>query len=58
MSDRAHVRVVCALIERGGRVLAAQRAAAQTRPGAWELPGGKIDAGEPVDAAIVREIRE
>jgi 8-oxo-dGTP diphosphatase len=57
-ANHARIRVVCALIERAGCVLAAQRAASQSRPGAWELPGGKIDGDESVATAIVREITE
>ena len=57
-ADRAHLNVVCALIERDGRVLVAQRAAGRSMAGSWELPGGKIDAGESAEAAIVREIAE
>jgi len=53
-----HFDVACAVIERSGRVLAAQRAPGRSRAGAWELPGGKIDIGESAEAAIVREIAE
>jgi ADP-ribose pyrophosphatase YjhB (NUDIX family) len=30
----------------------------RTSPCAWELPGGNVDPGEPLDAAAVREVRE
>jgi 8-oxo-dGTP diphosphatase len=30
----------------------------KTNPGKWELPGGKIDAGESFDTALTREILE
>jgi mutator protein MutT len=52
------VPVVCALIERGGRVLLAQRPAHKHLALKWEFPGGKVDAGETAEAALIREIRE
>jgi 8-oxo-dGTP diphosphatase len=52
------ILVVCAVIERGGRVLLARRPAHKHLPLKWEFPGGKVDAGEAPEAAIRREIRE
>lgn len=51
-------RVVCALIERGGAVLAACRREDRTNGGLWEFPGGKVRDGESLFAALGREIRE
>ena len=45
------------LIERG-RVLLSQRKAGSHLAGLWELPGGKVEPGEPPKAALVRELRE
>jgi 8-oxo-dGTP diphosphatase len=53
-----HITVVCALIERQDRLLAAKRASGQSMAGMWEFPGGKIRDGEKPEDAIVREIRE
>jgi 8-oxo-dGTP diphosphatase len=50
--------VVGAAVVRGGRLLAARRTAPPEAAGRWELPGGKVDAGEAPDEALVREIRE
>lgn len=50
--------VVCALIERDGKLLVAQRASGKALAGKWEFPGGKIDPGETAFQAIIREIRE
>ncbi|HEY8995964.1 MAG TPA: (deoxy)nucleoside triphosphate pyrophosphohydrolase [Lacunisphaera sp.] len=52
------VPVVCAVIEREGHVLVAQRPPHKLLPLKWEFPGGKVEAGESPAAAIVREIRE
>jgi 8-oxo-dGTP diphosphatase len=52
------INVVCAIIERDGKFLAAKRSAAQSHSGFWEFPGGKIDPGEDAEKALVREIME
>lgn len=52
------IPVVCAVIERNGYVLVAQRPANKLMPLKWEFPGGKVEPGEDPAAAIVREIRE
>lgn len=52
------VPVVCAIIERRGRVLIAQRPPHKLLPLKWEFAGGKVEPGEDPAAAIVREIRE
>ncbi|HXR56330.1 MAG TPA: Nudix family hydrolase [Casimicrobiaceae bacterium] len=53
------VRVAAAVIERGdGRVLLAQRPAGKAYAGYWEFPGGKLEVGETVRAALVRELHE
>ena len=52
------VPVVCAVIERNGRVLIAQRPLHKLLPLKWEFAGGKVEPGEAPAAAIVREIRE
>lgn len=42
-----------------GRVLLLRRAATSRHfPGEWEFPGGKLDAGETLDQAVCREVRE
>lgn len=51
--------VVGAALVRAGRVLAARRTAATSRPASgWEFPGGKVEPGESDEAAVVRELRE
>ena len=53
------LHVVRAAIMDGDRVLLMQRAKNDTyRPGAWELPGGKVDPGEDDETALLREVGE
>ncbi len=52
------VPVVCAVIERNGHVLVAQRPPHKLLPLKWEFPGGKVEPGENPADAISREIRE
>jgi len=41
-----------------GRLLVGQRPACKDYPGKWEFPGGKLEPGESVYTALVREFRE
>ncbi|MEU0007593.1 (deoxy)nucleoside triphosphate pyrophosphohydrolase [Streptomyces sp. NPDC006314] len=50
--------VVGAALLDGGRLLAARRSAPAELAGRWELPGGKVEAGERPEDALVRELRE
>lgn len=52
------ILVVAAVIRRDGRILIAERAAHLHQGGLWEFPGGKVEPGEAVDAALVRELQE
>lgn len=52
------IPVACAIIEGPDGVLCAQRSASMSLPLAWEFPGGKIEAGETAEVALIREIRE
>ncbi|WP_027257033.1 8-oxo-dGTP diphosphatase MutT [Leisingera aquimarina] len=47
-----------ALIDMDGRVLLAQRPEGKSMAGLWEFPGGKIEAGETPEVALVRELQE
>lgn len=46
------------LVDDAGRVLVTQRRADQALGLQWELPGGKLEAGESPTIALVRELRE
>jgi 8-oxo-dGTP diphosphatase len=50
--------VAAALVDADGRVLVATRPPGKAGAGRWEFPGGKIDAGETPEAALVRELAE
>jgi 8-oxo-dGTP diphosphatase len=47
-----------ALIDTDGRVLLAQRPEGKSMAGLWELPGGKVEAGETPEVALIRELEE
>lgn len=51
------IRVVAAIIIENGKLFATQRGYGDFK-GGWEFPGGKIDAGETPEEALVREIKE
>lgn len=56
---KKRVKVVGAIIENHkGEILCALRSKDMSLPKSWEFPGGKIEKGESLKEAIVREIRE
>ena len=52
------IRVAAAVVWRDGRLLLTQRPPGGPLGLQWELPGGKIEAGESPEHALIREIRE
>ncbi|GAA5523919.1 8-oxo-dGTP diphosphatase [Microbulbifer aestuariivivens] len=57
MSEVIHV-AVGVILGADGRILIARRPDHQHMGGRWEFPGGKVEAGETVQEALVRELRE
>ena len=57
---KKHLQVVGAVIVQGGKVLAAKRGESKYPYVAhkYEFVGGKIEAGESEESALVREVRE
>lgn len=51
------IRVVAAVIEQDGRYLITQRSKAAVLPLLWEFPGGRVEAGETDEDALIREVR-
>ena len=46
------------LIDPNGRFLITSRPAGKVYAGHWEFPGGKVEAGESIEAALQRELQE
>jgi ADP-ribose pyrophosphatase YjhB (NUDIX family) len=60
MRDHGHVPIRCVgavISDPEGRLLLVRRANDPGR-GLWSLPGGRVEAGESDEVAVVREVRE
>jgi 8-oxo-dGTP diphosphatase len=55
--QRKTIKVVAAVIKKDDKIFATQRGYGEFK-GGWEFPGGKIEAGETPQEALVREIKE
>jgi 8-oxo-dGTP diphosphatase len=58
MKNRSPLLVSAGIIHRNGRVLVGQRRKGYRHPFKWEFPGGKVEAGETPQQALVRELAE
>jgi 8-oxo-dGTP diphosphatase len=47
-----------ALIDADGRALLSRRPEGKALAGLWEFPGGKVEAGERPEVALIRELKE
>ena len=52
------LKVTCAIILKGDKILLTQRGQHPHHPFQWEFPGGKLKAGESPEQCIRREILE
>ncbi len=50
--------VAVALVDADGRVLLGKRPEGKSLAGLWEFPGGKVEAGERPEVALIRELKE
>ena len=57
MTDVVHV-AVCVLVNNADEICISLRHQDAHQGGLWEFPGGKVEQGESVDTALVREIKE
>lgn len=57
MNNLKQIEVVAAVIVKDGTILATQRGYGEFK-GKWEFPGGKVEKGENLEQAIIREIKE
>lgn len=58
MTHTGITQVVAALVWDGQRFMICQRPSHKARGLLWEFPGGKVEAGETKQAALIRECRE
>ncbi|MGB3624544.1 MAG: 8-oxo-dGTP diphosphatase MutT [Henriciella sp.] len=58
MSGKLLLVSAAAIFDKQGRILLAQRPEGKHMAGLWEFPGGKVEAGETPEAALVRELQE
>lgn len=53
------IRVAVGVVEnKQGEILIAKRPGHVHQGNLWEFPGGKVEAGESVEAALIREFKE
>ncbi|MGO8788174.1 MAG: (deoxy)nucleoside triphosphate pyrophosphohydrolase [Terriglobia bacterium] len=58
MNEQKPILVVAGIIQNGDRILICQRQRADAYGLQWEFPGGKVNEGETLPAALHRELEE
>lgn len=57
-AERPRIDVVAGILWREGCYLGVRRPKGKPMAGFWEFPGGKVEAGEELEAALLRELQE
>ena len=52
------IHVTAGIVLRDGQVFLTKRAQTAHQGGKWEFPGGKVEQGESIEQALVRELDE
>ena len=52
------VHAVAGILQRDNKILVSERPAGKPYSGYWEFPGGKIEANESGEQALIRELQE
>jgi 8-oxo-dGTP diphosphatase len=62
VGDRVKPSIVivaaCVLLNEAGEILIARRPPGRSFAGLWEFPGGKVEQGEQLEDALIRELKE
>ncbi len=58
MSESPPIVVAAGIVTEGGRILIGQRLRSDAYGLRWEFPGGKVQEGETLEAALRRELAE
>lgn len=52
------INVVAAILEKEDKILIAKKRKGKPLAGLWEFPGGKVEEGETLEKALIRELKE
>lgn len=58
MIQKKPILVVAGIVQRNGEILICQRRRSDTYGLQWEFPGGKVEPGESLPDALIRELAE
>lgn len=58
MKSKSTEVVVAVAFDKEGRFLMTSRPEGKVYAGYWEFPGGKVEAGESLEEALIREMKE
>jgi 8-oxo-dGTP diphosphatase len=52
------IKVICGIIYKGDSIFIGRRKEGKSMAGKWEFPGGKVEANESEQNALIRELNE